>query len=204
MPYRVTTSENLPFCHDSGGLPRGRAKHTRLRRRWTACGPWRVLRRPAGRGGARRPMGGLLQLLAAAGAAATSGSAWRCAAGAGAGACWTRGRAGAGARADARAPYPLFEPFTLRGRTAPRELVAPQHELYGLVDASDPPSRALCAHACDAAGDSARSVAAVNTHAMSCRRPTFRATFFLGEFTLAASAARACSVRLLDFFILRI
>ena len=57
-----------------------------------------------------------------------SGSAWRCAAGAGAGACWTRGRAGAGARADARAPCSLFEPFTLRGRTAPRELVAPQHE----------------------------------------------------------------------------
>ena len=94
----------------------------------------RILRRPAGRGGARRPMvslwrmGGLLQLLAAAaGAAATSGSAWRCAAGAGAGACWTRGRAGAGARAGARAPCSLFE-FTLRGRTAPRELVAPQHE----------------------------------------------------------------------------
>ena len=115
-----------------------------------------------------------------------------------------RARAGAGARADARAPCPLPEPFTLRDRTAPRELVAQQHELYGLVDASNPPSRALCAHACDAAGGSARSVAVVSTHAMSCRRPTFRATFFLGEFTLAASAARACSVRLLDFFILRI
>ena len=115
-----------------------------------------------------------------------------------------RARAGAGARADARAPCPLLEPFTLRDRTAPRELVAPQHELHGLVEASSPPARALCAHACDAAGDSARSEAVVETQAMSCRRPTFRATFFPGEFTLAASAARAYSVRLLDFFILRI
>ena len=134
----------------------------------------------------------------------TATIAWRRAAGAGAGACWTRGRAGTGTRADARALCPLLEPVTLRGRTAPRELVAPQHELYGLVEASSPPARALCAHACDAVGDSARSEAVVETQAMSCRRPTFRATFFPGEFTLAASAARAYSVRLLDFFILRI